>query len=86
MGDVVEVVAPFFMGQPNRGMESRDFLCRNCGFRGPDERFRDDVRCPECGSSRVVLAEAWDRYGSDRTGLVVGEIYDQMNSPKGDAT
>jgi len=57
-------------------MESRDFLCRNCGYRGPDERFGAGVRCPECGNGRIVLAEAWDRYGTDRIKSAVGDVYD----------
>ena len=55
-------------GEQRQGgrMKAREYLCRECLHRGRESLFGLHVRCPECGSDRVVLAEAWDRFGTPR--------------------
>lgn len=43
-------------------MEKEIFLCRDCGFSGPDTRFGNEVQCPHCRKRRIVLEAAWEIY------------------------
>ena len=41
---------------------AKNFLCRACGFRAPEDRFGQAHFCPRCRGSNVVDADIWDRY------------------------
>ena len=40
-----------------------NYICTNCGKRGNPRVFDVFVNCPVCGSSRVMDADIWDRFG-----------------------
>ena len=58
------MVAPLFLVQLPTGsvMTEENFLCRDCGFSGPDSRFGNEVQCPHCRKRRIVLEAAWEIY------------------------
>ena len=40
-----------------------NFICMGCGKRGTPGVFVTFVNCPECGSSEIMDADIWDRFG-----------------------